>query len=128
MSGHLSTAREALMAELLRDVDLLLARLETVQAELGPKIEQASNAAAGNVFLAARLHFESVISDNERKLVEAGRFAAAQIGNQLNSGVAQLVAATDALERKAFRLLCLLVVLALVTGAIGGFVGAKLAG
>lgn len=128
MSGHLTSAREALMAELLRDVDALVARLETVQAELGEKIEQASNDAASTAFLAARLQFEGVISDNQRKLVDAGRFAAAQIGNQLSSGVAQLVAATDTLERKAFRLLCLLAGLALVAGAIGGFVGARLAG
>ncbi|WP_342672671.1 hypothetical protein [Pandoraea oxalativorans] len=79
-------------------------------------------------FLAARLNFESVIDKNAAKLTDAGRHAAAQIGNQLNQGAAQLVAANLALERKMGRFVLLLVGFALVAGAVGGFVGARLAG
>jgi hypothetical protein len=62
------------------------------------------------------------------KLTEAGRYAAALIGNQLNMGAVQLVAANAVLESKARRFVLLLVGFALVAGAVGGFIGAKLAG
>ncbi|SAL60209.1 hypothetical protein [Caballeronia humi] len=116
------------MAELLQDVDALVRRVEHVDAALAGKIEQATTDAAGQAFLAAKLNFESVIDKNADKLTNAGRHAAAQIGNQLNHGAAQLVAVNAAHARKMWRLMLLLVLLALVAGAAGGFIGAKLAG
>ena len=127
-SGNVSTAREALMAELLQDADVLVRRFEQADEALAGKIEKATTDAAGKAFLAARLNFESVIDKNADKLTDAGRHAAAQIGNQLNSGAAQLVAANAAFERKMWRFVFLLVVFALVAGTAGGFIGAKLAG
>jgi hypothetical protein len=127
-SGNISTAREALMAELLQDADVLVRRFEQADEALAGKIERATTDAAGKAFLAARLNFESVIDKNADKLTDAGRHAAAQIGNQLNSGAAQLVAANANLEHKMRRLALLLVLFALVAGAAGGFIGAKLAG
>lgn len=126
-SGDVSTAREALMAELLQDADALVRRFEQIDEALTGKIEQATTDAAGKAFLAARLNFESVIDQNADKLAEAGRYAAAQIGNQLNSGAAQLVAANAALERKARRFVVLLAVFALIAGIVGGFIGGRLA-
>lgn len=128
MGGNVSTAREALMAELLQDADALVRRFEQADEALSGKIEQATTDAAGKAFLAAKLNFESVIDQNANKLIEAGRVAAAQIGKQLNGGAAQLVAANAALERKARRFVALLAGFAFVAGAVGGFVGAKLAG
>ncbi|WP_197343431.1 hypothetical protein [Ralstonia pseudosolanacearum] len=128
MGGNVSTAREALMAELLQDTDALVRRFEQADEALSGKIEQATTDAAGKAFLAAKLNFESVIDQNANKLIEAGRVAAAQIGNQLNGGAAQLVAANASLERKARRFVALLAGFAFVAGAVGGFVGAKLAG
>lgn len=128
MGSNVSTAREALMAELLQDADALVRRFEQADEALAGKIEKATTDAAGKAFLAAKLNFESVINKNAEKLTEAGRHAAAQIGNQLNSGAAQLVAANAALESKARRFVLLLVGFAFVAGAVGGFVGAKLAG
>lgn len=129
MSGsNVSTAREALMAELLEDVDRLLQRFEQLDEALAGKIEKATADAAGKAFLAAKLNLESVIDKNADKLIAAGRQAAAQIGNQLNSGAAQLLAANAALERKARRYMALLVALAFAAGGVGGFIGAKLAG
>ncbi|MEX3614426.1 MAG: hypothetical protein VB141_11895 [Burkholderia gladioli] len=116
------------MAELLQDADALVRRFEQADEALAGKIEKATTDAAGKAFLAAKLNFESVIDKSAEKLTEAGRHAAAQIGNQLNSGAAQLVAANAALERKARRFVLLLVGFAFVAGAVGGFVGAKLAG
>ncbi len=127
MAG-LTTHREALMAELLHDVGAMVRRFEQADEALSGKIEKATTDAAGKAFLAAKLNFESVIDKNAEKLTEAGRHAAAQIGNQLNSGAAQLVAAHAALESKARRFVLLLAGFAFVAGVVGGFVGAKLAG
>ncbi|GAB5098069.1 hypothetical protein YK56LOC_37850 [Caballeronia sp. HLA56] len=128
MGGNISTAREALMAELLQDADALVRRFEQADEALSGKIERATTDAAGKAFLAAKLNFESVIEQNSDKLTEAGRVAAAQIGNQLNSGAAQLVIANTALERKARQLVMLLAVFALTAGIVGGLIGSKLAG
>ncbi|VVE59128.1 hypothetical protein [Pandoraea sputorum] len=128
MASDVATAREALMAELLQEADVLVRRFEQADQALAARMEQATTDAAGKAFLAARLNFESVIDKNAAKLTEAGRHAAAQIGNQLNHGAARLVAANLALERKARRIVLLLVGFALVAGAVGGFVGAWLAG
>lgn len=127
MTGNVSTAREALMAELLQDADALVRRFEQADEALSGKIERATTDAAGKAFLAAKLNFESVIEQNGNKLIEAGRVAAAQIGNQLNSGAAHFVAANAALERKARRFVALLAVLAFIAGIVGRFVGGKLA-
>lgn len=128
MGSNVSTAREALMAELLQDADTLVRRFEQADEALSGKIEKATTDAAGKAFLAAKLNFESVIDKNAEKLTEAGRHAAAQIGNQLNSGAAQLVAANAAFESKARRFVLLLAGFAFVAGVVGGFVGANLAG
>ncbi|WP_208457024.1 hypothetical protein [Caballeronia zhejiangensis] len=128
MGGNASTAREALMAELLQDVDALVRRFEQADKELSGKIERATTDAAGKAFLAAKLNFESVIEQNSDKLMQAGRVAAVQIGNQLNSGAAQLVAGNAAVERKVRRLIGLLAVFSLIAGIFGGLIGSKLAG
>ncbi|SAK83315.1 hypothetical protein AWB77_04270 [Caballeronia fortuita] len=127
MGGNVSTVREALMAELLQDADALVRRFEQADEVLSGKIERATTDAAAKAFLAAKLNFESVIEQNSNKLLEAGRVAAAQVGNQLNSGAVQLVAANAAFEHKARRLVMLLGVFALTAGIVGGFIGSKLA-
>ncbi|AKM33562.1 hypothetical protein AB870_25465 (plasmid) [Pandoraea faecigallinarum] len=116
------------MAELLQEADTLVRRFEQADQALAARMEQATTDAAGKAFLAARLSFESVIDKNAAKLTEAGRHAAAQIGNQLNHNAARAVAVNLALERKARRFVLLLVGFAFVAGAVGGFVGARLAG
>ncbi len=116
------------MAELLQDVDALVRRFEQADKELSGKIERATTDAAGKAFLAAKLNFESVIEQNSDKLMQAGRVAAVQIGNQLNSGAAQLVAGNAAVERKVRRLIGLLAVFSLIAGIFGGLIGSKLAG
>jgi hypothetical protein len=123
-----TTVREALMAELLQDVDVLVRRLEHADAALAAKLEQATKDAVGHAVLAARLNFESMMDAQAGKLTEAGHHTAALIGNQLNRGAAQLIASNAVLERKARRFVLLLAVFALVAGTIGGFIGVKLAG
>ncbi|BAO94106.1 hypothetical protein [Caballeronia insecticola] len=115
------------MAELLQDADALVRRFEQADEGLSGKIERATSDAAGKAFLAAKLNFESVIDQNSDRLMEAGRVAAAQIGNQLNNGALQLVSKNAAFERKARRLVVMLAVFALTAGVVGGFIGSKLA-
>lgn len=129
MAGNnVSTAREALLAELLQDADALVRRFEQVDESLTGKIEQATTDAAGKAFLAAKLNFESVIDKNAEKLTEAGRYGAAMIGNQLTNSTAQLIAAHAAFDGKIRRIVLWLVGLAFAAGALGGFIGAKIAG
>jgi len=127
-STNVSTAREALMAELLQDADLLVRRFEQVDQSIAERIEKASGDAAGKAFLAFKLNFESAVERDVDKLLQAGRYAAAQIGNQLNTQSGQLAVMHDVFERKAYRLMALLMGTAFVAGALGGVIGAKLAG
>lgn len=126
--GNVTTAREALMAELLKDVGALVERLEAADKILGGKIEQATADAAGKAFLAAKLNFEAMIDAQAVKITDAGRHAASMIGNQLNAGAAHLLDTNTAAENKARRLVVLVAAVALLAGIIGGFIGAKLSG
>ena len=129
MAGNnVSTAREALLAELLQDADALVRRFEQVDESLTAKIEQATTDAAGKAFLTAKLNFEAVMDKNAEKLTEAGRYGAAMIGNQLGSSTAQLLAAHAALNGKIGRFMFLMIVVSFATGSIFGFIGARLAG
>jgi len=121
MAGNVNNAREALVAQLLEDIDGLVSRLENVQGEIAGKIEQSTKDAAGKAFLAARLSFETMIRENERKLIDAGRYAAAQIGIQFNAGTTGTVAANQALTHKGRALVVWCAVFALVAGIAGGF-------
>lgn len=127
-ANNVSTAREALLAELLQDADALVRRFEQIDASLSGKIEQATTDAAGKAFLAAKLNFESMMDKNAEKLTEAGRYGAAMIGTQLRSSTAQLLAAQAVFDGKIRRLIFPMIVLVFASGAIGGFIGAKLAG
>lgn len=127
-STNVSTAREALMAELLQDADLLVRRFEQVDQSIAERIEKASGDAAGKAFLAFKLNFESAVEKDVDKLLQAGRYAAAQIGNQLNTQSLQLAVMHEAFERKAYRLMALVTGTAFVAGALGGVIGAKLVG
>lgn len=125
-NSNATSVREALMAELLQDVDTLVRRLEQVDEALTSKIDKATTDAAGKAFLAFKLNFEAVLEKDAEKLTEAGRYAAAQIGNQLGAQTAQLVAAKAALERKAHSFVLLWMGVAFAAGAVGGYIGAQL--
>ncbi|QKV55817.1 hypothetical protein [Comamonas antarctica] len=116
------------MAELLQDADLLVRRFEQVDQSIAERIEKASGDAAGKAFLAFKLNFESAVEKDVDKLLQAGRYAAAQIGNQLNTQSLQLAVMHEAFERKAYRLMALVTGTAFVAGALGGVIGAKLVG
>lgn len=125
---EVTTAREALLAELMLDVDALIKRLEALDSAMASKIEQAVKDAAGTAFLTTRMGFESMLAEQERKLMGAGRNAAAAIHVQLTTGATQLIATNESLERKASRFIAMLAGMALVAGLIGGVVAAKIMG
>ena len=116
----IATGREALMAELLKDVDALLKRLEAVDASIAGKIDQATRDASGSALLATKLSFVSMVDEQERKLMQAGRHAAAMIGNELNRHAEQLTAASAQLAGHAWRNALFGLVMAVVAGAAGG--------
>jgi hypothetical protein len=128
MDNQVTSAREALMAELLQDVDVLLQRVERVHEELPGLIEQATKDAAGKAFLVARLNLETVIDQQAQKLTDAGRHAAALIGNQLTGSAAALVATREQLERRGRLFVIFAICLGLCAAGVGGYIGAKLAG
>lgn len=84
MTASATTVREALVAEMLADIDKLLVRVEQLDQALATKIEQASKDAMGQAFLSVKLNLESTVREQEHKLVQAGREAAARIGNELS--------------------------------------------
>ncbi|MGZ5198248.1 MAG: hypothetical protein ACXWC4_00625 [Telluria sp.] len=128
MSDQLTNAREALMAELLQDVDTLVSRVEHVHETLPGLIEQATKDAAGKAFLTARLNLESVIDQQAHKLTDAGRHAAALIGTQIVNGATEVAAASQRLRKRAWVVLALAVAFGFGVALVGGYVGARLAG
>lgn len=127
-SKEVMTAREALMAELLRDVDGLIARFEQAEQSLGARVEQATRDAAGQAFLVAKLNFESMIAEQEVRLVESGRQAAALIGKQLSDGGTTLNGLAFEVQQRRRSLLFLVALVSLLASATGVFVAAKLTG
>lgn len=121
MLGNVTSAREALMAELLRDVDALLERLEQLDAELAARIEQATKDAAGKAYLTTRLNLDAMFSEQERKRIEAGVFVAARIEERL-SGSSSL--GSQASGGPARVPIAYFTVGVLTSGALGGFIGA----
>lgn len=121
---NLTTAREALMAELLQDVDNLASRIEVVDQAISIKIEEATQTAIDRAFLSSKFHFEQMVQEQEHKLLDAGHYAAATIGNQMTTGTAQLITVNNSLERKMRAFVLLLAAFSLIAGLLGGFIGA----
>lgn len=67
----LATTREALMAELLIDVDRLLNRIGELDQNLGDTIEKATKEASSKGFLAASLQIKRLTEDLEFKIQDA---------------------------------------------------------
>jgi len=114
MAKDPTTAREAMVGQMMEDFDAIVRRLEQVDAELAAKTSEAVRDAAGKVLLQAQLNFESMIEEQRNALVQAGREAAARIGNEINRNTASLVTAQA--ERRAVGYTALL----LLTGAALG--------
>lgn len=70
---QLSTTREALMAELLIDVDRLLSKVSELDQSLAETIEKSTRDAANNGFLAASLQIKRLTEDLELKIELAGQ-------------------------------------------------------
>ncbi|MGC3103749.1 hypothetical protein ACPTKS_30750 [Pseudomonas aeruginosa] len=110
-----TTAREAMLGQMMEDFDAIVRRLEEVDAELAAKVSKAVGDAAGNTFLQAQMNFSSMIGEQRNLLVQAGREAAARIGNEINRSSASLVTAQA--ERRAIGYSAFLVVVGAALGA-----------
>ncbi|MDM9596618.1 MULTISPECIES: hypothetical protein [Pseudomonas] len=84
---------------MMEDFDAIVRRLEQVDADLAAKTSEAVRDAAGKVLLQTQLNFESMMEEQRNALVQAGREAAARIGNEINRSAANLVTAQA--ERRA---------------------------
>ena len=126
MAKDPTTAREAMVAQMMEDFDAIVRRLEQVDADLAAKTSEAVRDAAGKVLLQTQLNFESMMEEQRNALVQAGREAAARIGNEINRSTANLVSAQA--ERRAIRYTALLLLggAALGAAAVLAAVGAGL--
>lgn len=68
---QLSTTREALMAELLIDVDRLLNEVSDLDQSLSETIEKSTQAAASEAFLSTTLQLKRLAEDVEMKIDQA---------------------------------------------------------
>ena len=115
MANDPTTAREAMVAQMMEDFDAIVRRLEQVDADLAAKTSEAVRDAAGKVLLQTQLNFESMMEEQRNALVQAGREAAARIGNEINRSTANLVSAQA--ERRAIRYTALLLLVGAALGA-----------
>ena len=122
-----TTAREALAVQMMEDIDALVRRLEEVDGELGAKLDQAIKDGAAKALLQTRLNFESMVETQQVALLQAGREAAARIGNELNRSSAPLILAAGGLRRWFLAFTLTALVSAIVAGAVGAFIGYRLA-
>ena len=122
-----TTAREALAVQMMEDIDALVRRLEEVDGELGTKMDQAIKDGAAKALLQTRLNFESMMETQQVALLQAGREAAARIGNELNRSSAPLILAAGGLRRWFLAFTLTALVSAIVAGAVGAFIGYRLA-
>lgn len=122
----IASAREALMAQLLEDVDALLARLESVDERLREELEAAVMSAAGEAFLRARLELVQQVEAHERRLIAAAQEAAARLTSALDGRGVTLLAAAGELRRRALAMAMAVGALALLGGALGGVLGMAL--
>ena len=127
MAKDPTTAREALAVQMMEDIDALVRRLEEVDGELGTKMEQAIKDGAAKALLQTRLNFESMMETQQVALLQAGREAAARIGNKLNRSSAPLILAAGGLRRWFLAFTLTALVSAIVAGAVGAFIGYRLA-
>ncbi|MQU41734.1 hypothetical protein [Pseudomonas helleri] len=127
MAKDPTTAREALAVQMMEDIDALVRRLEEVDGELGTKMDQAIKDGAAKALLQTRLNFESMMESQQVALLQAGREAAARIGNELNRSSAPVMLAVGGLRRWFIAFVATAFLSAIVAGAMGVFIGYRLA-
>ena len=127
MAKEPTTAREALAVQMMEDIDARVRRLEEVDGELREKVGQAIKDAAGKALLQTQMNFESMMENQQTALLQAGREAAARIGNELNRSSAPITLAAGGLRRWFIAFVATAFVSAIVAGAVGAFIGYRLA-
>lgn len=121
MAKDATTAREAMVGQMMEDFDALVRRLEQVDGELAAKIAEAVRDGSGRALLQSQMNFESMMEKERNALVLAGRETVARIGNEINRSSANLL--TTQAERRALGFCALLIGSGMVIGALLMVVG-----
>ena len=121
MAKEPTTAREAMVGQMMEDFDAIVRRLEQVDGELAAKIAEAVRDGSGRALLQSQMNFESMMEKERNALVLAGREAVARIGNEINRSSANLL--TTQAERRALGFCALLIGSGMVIGALLMVVG-----
>ena len=127
MTKEATTAREALVGQMMEDFDAIVRRFEEVDSELAAKLEHAIKDGAAKALLQTRLNFESMMESQQVALLQAGRESAARIGNELNRSSAPIMLAAGGLRRWFLVFAVTAFVSAIFAGAVGAFIGYRLA-
>ena len=122
----INTTREALIAELLKDVDALVQRVEACDTKISEKITSATDRAARDALSATRQDFVSTLETVRSKLVMSGKNAAQAISDQLDGRILTLTALNKDLRRRTGLYLWLAFVFSVLAGSAGGVVAAKI--
>ena len=117
--------REALLKQALLDIDLVLARVEKIDASLAEKIAAAVDlsmeSAAGKALLNVEMRVESTINEQSHKLRQAGAEAAQAITHACHTSEVETI--SKALAGNGSALYYLVFVVGIFAGAVGGLVG-----
>lgn len=123
MGNEPLSAREALIAQLLQEVDETVSRVEGLRETIGPAVERAVAEAANSAFAKWKMGFEGLVREQAGAISESGRYAAARVGNELDGASERAVAAAVALGGATRKVVVLVVGACLLSGLVGGVVG-----
>jgi cell division septum initiation protein DivIVA len=116
------TAKEALQAEFLADINKAIDRLEAIDGQLKTNIEKAVNEASGRAFLAARMQQETALNDSLSNILAEAKKSAKEIEGQLSKPAHRYVAGAQALEKGLVRLFWFAIAGSATAGAVAGLV------
>lgn len=125
MSKEITSIREALLHEALKDIDALIEKVVTIDAGLSQKIEASTREALNRAHHAAHANFKAMIEEREKAWLVDSQRVAALIGAQMNTAVARFITVNESLTAKVWRLIFWQIGLAILSGAIGGLIVAK---
>lgn len=70
MAKDATTAREAMVGQMMEDFDALVRRLEQVDGELAAKISEAVRDGSGKALLQSQMNFESMMEKERNALID----------------------------------------------------------
>lgn len=117
--SNAQTTREALLGQMLEDVDKVADRLETIEKGITEKIATATEIAFGKAFLTVTMRYEKMIETQSAQLVETAKKATGMIRAELSSAALPLGEAARRLRKQAIVWMTLAALIGVVSGAAG---------